>query len=431
MRKIHSVAVPAAAALAVAALAGPAYGGAFELRTFEAKGGAMSNAFTAVADTPAANSYNPAGMSQLDGMQGSATLQLIAPYIHFEAEDDAEGEANAERRRSSVPSTFASFEATDFLHLGLGITVPFGTNVGWEDDWPGRYISTLTRIETIEVNPNFSIKYPFGGHMIAFGAGFSYVRTSVRLEQAVSQSSGSDAYAQLFGDTDDRPNWAWDVGVLLSLFDRKVRVGAMYRSSVEDVNVHGTAEFYNQGINPLTGQLLLPLSTRVKTKLTYPDRAKFGVAFMPIEPLTIAADFAWTNWSRLESVVLRFPQLNRVSVIPLAFHDSYFVSLGGEYKILPDLLSARVGTFWDQTPFQKRTRSPAIPDNTRYGFSLGAGVTPVPALSLDFAYTYVILREMEKDNEIGSTNVPGGSPRANGTFNTNAHVLALTVGLKF
>ena len=128
----------AAGAVAWIALSGTAQAGGLELRAFDAKATGMSQAFTAVADNAAAASYNPAGMAQLDGIQGSQTIGVIKPYIHFEADDPNEGQANNRSQASIIPSLNASIQAAEFLHIGLGLIAPFGTNVKWRDGWPGR-----------------------------------------------------------------------------------------------------------------------------------------------------------------------------------------------------------------------------------------------------------------------------------------------------
>ncbi len=420
----------AVAGLAVTALATPAHGGGFELRTFDAKGASMSNAFTAVADTPAAIAYNPAGMSQLDGLQGSATLQYVQAFIHFEPFDPAEGEANNERKASYIPSLFGTAEVHENVHLGFGTFAPFGTNVPWKDEWPGRYIATLTRVETIEANAAASYKIPIGAHSIALAGGLRLIRAELRLDQALDFSAvgADDGRVQLHGDTDEHLDFGWDAGLLVTLFDRYFSFGAIYRSSVEDVKVSGTGEFYNL-TGPVTGSL--PQATNARTSLTLPDHFKCGIAVRPTPELTLSADFAWTNWSRLQKILITFPSIGRTSTIDLRWQDSYFVAGGVEYKAIPDLLAVRGGFFWDQTPTHKATRSPSIPDNSRYGPSIGLGITPLPMLSIDLSYTAIFLRELEKDNLIGADRVQGGTPRANGHFNTYAQAVAITFGLKF
>lgn len=424
----------AAGVAAIATLAEPAHGGGFELRPGDAKAAALSHAFTATADTPAALAHNPAGMSQLDGLQGSATLAVIDPHIHFSPANPAEGSANNDSNPGFVPSVFGTAEITDYLHFGIGTFAPFGTNVKWEDDWSGRYISTWTRIQTIEVNPTVSLKLPLPeGNTLAIAGGMGIVRSDLRLRQNIDFSStgNPDGFARLHADTDDHLALTWDAGLLVTVLDRKVRFGAMYRYSVDDVHAFGTAEFFRVPINPLTGQPALPPATKVKARLTYPMRFKTGLAVQPIDPLLIEFDFAWTDWSRLDRVFVDFHDIGRSAELTLHWRDSYYYSLGVEYKLVPDMLAGRFGVFYDGSPRRRATDSPAIPDNDRRGFSLGVGVTPIPALAIDLAYTAVFLKTLEKDNDIGADKVVGGNPRANGTLQTFANVFAVTFGLKF
>lgn len=428
------IALLPAVALALVSLADTADAGGFELRNFDAKGIGLSNAFTGQADTPAAVAYNPAGMSQLDGVQASIGFWAAEALIHFKATDPAEGEENDRRNPAIVPSLFGTIELTDELHLGLGIFAPFGTNVRWEDDWPGRYIAIHTVISSLEFAPMLSYKIQIDGETsLALGAGGGVMQTELQLKQAVDFSSlgAPDGYVRLQGKNQPL-DWVWQAGLLLGLNDGKFKIGATYISSVEKINVQGHGVFYNIPTNPLTGQPALPAVTNARTRLAYPDRFKFGASAEVIEDtLTINADFAWTNWSRLREVFVHLTDIGRTSLLDLRWKDSYFVAVGAEYKAVEDLLALRVGTFYDQSPTQNKTDSPSIPDQDRYGFTLGAGVTPHKSFSIDFAYQFVILKEFTKDNDIGATSVLGGNPRATGEFSTVAHIVALTFGLKF
>ena len=83
-----------AAAAVVLGTSAAAYAGGFEFRIFDAKIAGLGDAFTAVADTPAAVAANPAGMTQLDGIQVSNGGYLIDPHTYFRADDPAQGNWN-------------------------------------------------------------------------------------------------------------------------------------------------------------------------------------------------------------------------------------------------------------------------------------------------------------------------------------------------
>lgn len=434
---MNSLGLSAGAVACLAFTAGTAYAGGFELRSFDAKATGMSQAFTAVADNAAAASYNPAGMSQLDGIQASATVGIIKPYIHFEADNPAEGEANNVSEASVVPALNASIEVpgTDFLHIGLGINAPYGTNVRWRDQWPGRYIAIHTKIETLEADPSIAFKVPGlpEGTTLSLSAGFGVMRTQVKLKQAIdfSAAGSPDAYARLHGNTDHHLRLRWDAGIHATFMDRMIRVGAFFKSATQNNVIHGRGEFWNQPINPITGQPALPGATRVRTELNVPDQLKMGVAVAPIEGLLVSAEFTWTNWSRLHNVTIEFPDLGRNSIIPLNWRDTYYYALGAEYAVVKDTFFVRAGIFYDESPTRVSTFSPSIPDNHRDGFSVGVGFNPIESVQLDAAYALVLLHDFHKMNEIGKTSVLGGQPSADGDFETFAHTFSFTVGVWF
>ena len=66
-------------------------------------------------------------------------------------------------------------------------------------------------------------------------------------------------FDNLFAEGD--PNLRWNVAGLLSLFERKVRIGFGYRDAIHSTHLEGRAEFYNVANNPVTGQPILPRAT--------------------------------------------------------------------------------------------------------------------------------------------------------------------------
>lgn len=410
------------------ALAQPAFANGFSLQDHDAKALGMANAFAATADNPSAVYFNPAGMSQLDGLQGSAMMGYIQGYSHFKGENAAEGEANARNLPIVFPAFFGTYEVNDQVHIGIGTFVPYGLAIEWPHDWSGRYVVTEGELQITETNPNVSFKQTIAeGASIAVAAGFGIVRSAIRLERAVDLSAlgAPDGYFRVFGDTDDRLNFTWNVAVLLSLFDRKLRIGGTYRAPIDNIRIRGTAEF---DVPAAAG---IPSSTRAFARVDLPDEFRGGIAVQPIDPLTLEFDFTWRNWTKVDKIFIELDDIGRVSILDFGLNDSWFFALGANYKLIPDLLQLRAGVYWDETPVRLETRNPALPDANRKGFSFGIGVTPIPSLSVDVGYLTVFFDTARKHNEIGFDGVAGGTPRGNGDYDTFAHVIALTVGLKF
>lgn len=75
--------------------------------------------------------------------------------------------------------------ATDFMgpvRLGLGITVPFGLGLKYNDDWKGRYQAINSQLKTIDINP--AISYAVNDK-ISLGFGLSAQYIDVELSNAI------------------------------------------------------------------------------------------------------------------------------------------------------------------------------------------------------------------------------------------------------
>jgi long-chain fatty acid transport protein len=424
-----------AAVLAVAVLAGKAYGAGFALQDFDGKALGMSNAFAATADNPSAVFFNPAGMTQIPhALAGEATITLVNPHQSFDA-DPGEG-ANAHGNISvlPVPAFFGVVGITDWLYLGVGSWVPFGLAIDWGDKWSGRYVIDEASIEVDEYNGNLAIKIPFGENAISIAGGLSIITAKARFKRNIDQRAvgAPDGYTEIqLGTNDDFVNWRWNVAGLLSLLDGKVRFGVQYRDGIHDLTLRGRAEFVNLA-PPIRAQIPRASKSRASTPL--PGEVRLGLAIEPIEDLTIEADYKWTNWSVVSDIPVKFRRTNghiAESILKFDFEDASFVALGAEYRLVKDFLALRAGGYWDKTPANRDELSPALPDNDRYGFSLGIGLTPTKNIFIDFAYLAVFFKDVRKDNAIGTEPPNLGTPRGNGRYETFANLFTLTLGLQF
>ncbi|MCI0635821.1 MAG: outer membrane protein transport protein [Actinobacteria bacterium] len=422
-----------AAALAVAPAA--AYGAGFSLQDHDAKALGLSNAFVATADNPSAIFYNPSGMHVLDGMHGSANVVVIAPRLDYDP-DPGEGEdAELRNKPAVIPALFGTVQLGEFFHFGLGSFTPFGLATKYPRFWAGRYISIEAEIQTIVLNPNLVFHIPIGDeHVFAIGGGMEVMYGSVLLKRAIDFRflGEPDGYVNLYGDTETL-SLGWNVSAMITLFDRKVRFGGGFRSDHAnevggELKIRGRAEFINTPA--LAG---LPRATSARADIPLPSTAAAGVAVEPIDGLTLEADFRFQKWSVLDEVTLRVKHRPDTKIF-FEWHDAIAIAGGVEYKLIKDQeketlneLAVRIGTFWDQTPVNRDTFSPTVPDHDRYGGSVGVGVKLMDMFSADFAYLFVYLDNPDKENVNGAEN--GGT--ANGTYSATAHLFAITLGMHF
>jgi len=141
----------------------------------------------------------------------------------------------------------------------------------------------------------------------------------------------------------------------------------------------------------------------LKSEVHYPASYGIGLAYRPLDNLTLAADFTFTEWSegRIEhgGNVFYFPlsDLSFMETIPeetqefkqMYQHDTYQLRFGGEYVFISEdfLIPLRAGIYFDKQYFADANN--AIPLYS--GITLGAGVV-WKGIVIDFAINYLSAR---------------------------------------
>src|SRR3990172_9591384 len=116
----------------------------------EAMGGA--SAFAARASNPSAIFYNPAGITQLDGI--NMTLGTNLTTVKTTYQKPGGGDKSSTKDRLDTPSYFyATGKINDNLAAGFGFYQPYGLASDWQSDWPGRHIVTYAMLRTFFFNP--------------------------------------------------------------------------------------------------------------------------------------------------------------------------------------------------------------------------------------------------------------------------------------
>ena len=128
---------------------------------------AMSNAFAAQADDPSALHYNPAGMTQLQGIQLMAGALASGGSTSFTSLTGAA--ARGDRNGSAawpppghtyITANLKSLGVTALgdLSVGIGLTVPFGSLTRWPNDGPFRTATTFSTLPLLDIKPTLAYK---------------------------------------------------------------------------------------------------------------------------------------------------------------------------------------------------------------------------------------------------------------------------------
>ena len=197
-----------------------ALGAAFQLRENDTVSVATASAGAAsAADTPGTVFNNPAGMTQLPGLQVQLGAAVVAPEAVFRGSattafgqpivgvDGINGTNTA-----LVPHGYVSDRLTPQLAVGLALTAPYGLSTSYSGSFVGRYVADKTSLETININPAVAYQVlPW----LSLGAGVSaqyaeaeftnFINSSAVVTAATGQATAlPDGYSNLRGS-----DWAF------------------------------------------------------------------------------------------------------------------------------------------------------------------------------------------------------------------------------
>ena len=127
----------------------------------------MSNAFAAQADDPSSLHYNPAGMTQLRGIQLMAGALGSGGSTNFTNPTGAtvRGDRNGSAAWPPPGHTYITanlkslgITALGDLTVGIGLTAPFGSLTRWPNDGPFNTATTFSSLPLLDIKPTVAYK---------------------------------------------------------------------------------------------------------------------------------------------------------------------------------------------------------------------------------------------------------------------------------
>ena len=393
-----------------------AHGAAFQLKENTAEG--LGTAFAGVgsmANAPATVFGNPAGMTQLPGLQISLGGSLIDPSFTFKGTATnafgrpITGDTNRDGGHVAIiPHGYATYQVTPDLSVGIAVTSPFGLATYYGAGFAGRYQADKTELQTININPAVAYRVlPW----LSLGAGFSAEHATAEFASATnSQTISALVFGRplplrdgLFRLRGDDWSFGYNFGALIQPTPT-TNVGLTYRSRIQH-DFAGDVSF--------DAPFPLSLSPAFRSgagaaKLVLPDTAAVSLT-QRVSPLwTAYADVDWTNWSQFKNLNTFRTDGTPLSSTPERYRNIVFVSVGAAYQAT-DKLALRAGTAFDKTPTTDRYRTARVPDGNRYWLAIGASYTVVPRTTVDFGYAHVFVDSSKIRETSATRDVLSGS----------------------
>ena len=399
-------------ALLLAIFSGTASAAAFQLWEQNASGlGTAYAGSAAIADNASTVFFNPAGMTQLPGIQLSAGVTGVKPSYKFNNEGStgpflgSGGNGGDAGDWAAVPNAYMSWQLTPNLFVGLGISAPFGLATEYEsDNWVGRVHSIKSEIKTVNFNPSIAYRV---NDKVSLGFGVNYQKIDAELSAGLP---GAAQYSRLKGDD---AAWGWNAGALFTL-SPAMRVGVSYRSAI-DYTLEGDATTANS-------------STPVRADVKLPDTFILSVWQQVSDRWEAMGDLSYTRWNTLQSLnVISRNSGAQLTSESFNYDNAWRFAWGAAYKS-SDALKLKFGIAYDRTPIGDAERSARVPDNDRVWFSLGGQWNTGKTGKLDLGYAYLYV----KDPSIEQTKVIGGiSNTLRGSYDASAHIVGLQYSVGF
>ena len=378
---------------------------------------ARGNAFTATADNPSAVYYNPAGITQLDGLNVldgiygvtfDTRIHLKVPSNGFDNRYDPQ----------AAPQLFVTLKPKkDFpVTFGLGFYAPFGFELKYDDHVPFRTLAVEGSVKFFTINPIVAWQIT---KTLSIGAGPTINYATAELQRGIIKPGdefrlgGSDVQ----GGFDAGIHWQPAM---------QHSFGLTYHSGV-GMNFKGhTDVHFDDVVVPVQvapGVVVPFRAVKGQTK-TLPATAGFhfpqhimgGYSFRPTPDWNFEADVDWTDWDSLNTVQIK----QKTGTIPLPFNwrSSFTYEFGvtryfGTYHV-------SAGYMYAENSVPNESFNPLIPDSDHHVFSVGFG-RKLEHWNWDVAYQFTY----------GPARTISQGTLADGEYKFESHAVTLSLGYAF
>jgi len=446
--------------LAIALLCAPStlYASGFRIFDQSASATGQASAFTAQADDASAVYYNPAGMTQLRGIQISLGANLIGGSTNFR---DAAGQTARGDFGGSVayppPTNFyitanlkdLGVTALGDLTAGVAVVAPFGLLQRYPNNGPFSTAVTRAAFELFDIKPTLAYKL---NDQLSVGLGMDiYTFFNFWGQGQAEAKLNSPGIAPLppfptpLEINGRDTSLGFNASMMYTPFrnaDGKplVNVGLVYRSQT---TMHLKGQFLANGA----------VAADATSTFVLPQVLTGAIALWPVRnqdhEWKLELDVDYTGWKSLRNTDVHLSN-GATLPFPRDWRSTYTTMIGTEYKwlrleTLPHWEVALRGGYWhSQNAIPDTTITPSVPDSDNHAISIGlsllckekgrflglfecgsegGGRFQPKAIGLDMAYQALLY---ETRTVSGNLN-----PTVDGRYQTTYHVGSINLRVNF
>jgi long-chain fatty acid transport protein len=417
----------------------------------------MGNAFSAQADDPSALHYNPAGMTQLRGVEFMTGALLSGGTTTFTSPTGVTATGDRDGSLAWPPPTHLyltanlkdlGIRAFGDLTAGIGMTVPFGSVTRWPNDGPFRTATTFNTLPLLDIKPTVAyrltndVSIGLGADIYTFSGLFGEGHVERKSVWPGGGGIAAGAQVELFGaDT--------AAGLNASLLYTALRnpdgkplanIGIVYRSQAT-LHLNGALLANGAKVSDATATFVLP---QVFTG---------AIAIWPVRnherEWKLEVDVDYVGWKSVRNLDVHLANGGTIPQ-PLNWRSTYAVMLGTEHRwlameSLPSWeVALRAGYTTQPTQMPDFGFDPGVPSadvhivGTGLGLvckeqgkflglftcgEVGVGVLKPKLIGLDLSYQAALY---EDRTVVGNRN-----PTVNGTYKSVLHTGGISIRVAF
>lgn len=353
-------------------------------------------AFAATADNPSAIYYNPAGITQLKGVNVRAGAYVIDLRPSFESATTG-GKLDNRSQWHALPQIFATYSPEDFpLAFGLGAYSPYGLGVKWPAGTGFDYIATESHLKYMTLNPVVAWRV-LPSLSVAAGATLNYASTDLR-----------NAWLRFDGDG---TAVGYNLGVRWEPC-QKIALGVSYRSETR-VKFDGFTE-------------VLGARADSNTRLAFPQNIIMGISYRPTPKWNIEFDEDYTDWRSVGTL-----NIANVGPMVLNWQPGWFHEFGVT-RYFENGWHVSGGYIYNESCIRNETFTPLVPEVDLHLFCAGLGFQG-KHFSFDAAYQFGYGPEHTVHGSPSSTlpSPPFPLQNADGKYSSIIHGIMLSAGWRF
>ncbi len=367
---------------ALLALSAMSFANGLNLNSLGTKALTMGGAFVGLADDFSAIFWNPAGLANFKnktlGVYGtdiipSGTYALTIPSQFVPYLLPAGANPMVIDTKTVSKAYLGGLAAyihpiSENLVAAIGVYTPSGLGANWDGSKlafisGGRTdIEWTSKVGLLTIAPTLAYKI---NDQLSLGASLNINYGMFDLAMYAGKADISAQVLQFDMGQYKESETGWGLGATIGVQfkpSQTFSLGATFRTA-STIKFSGSASISNL---PLLG---FNQASDMKRELTWPMWLAGGVAYKPMDDLTITADLQWTQWSKIKTIDTTYTDAIWTTLMTASgknemamyWQDALQIRFGAEYKLTKDL-AIRGGYYIDPSPAPDRTMNILLPN---------------------------------------------------------------------